>query len=91
MDLFALLVMNQHVLALFLCAPITVKDLQLHLWQKLILKLTLGVRLSLEEGCWSGKNPQKKYLKYAQTVYLVLPEIIEKLSVFHEDSSRDVQ
>ena len=54
MDLFALLVMNQHVLALFLCAPITVKDLQLHLWQKLILKLTLGVRLSLVEGSWSG-------------------------------------
>ena len=50
MDLFALLAMNQHVLALFLCAPITVKDLQLPLWQKLILKLIHGVRLSLEKG-----------------------------------------
>ena len=54
MDLFALLVMNQHVLVLFLCAPITVKDLQLPLWQKLILELTPGVRLSLEKGFWSG-------------------------------------
>ena len=83
--------MSQHVQALFLCAPIIVKDLQLALWQKLILKLTLGVRLSLEKGFLSGQSPQKRYPKYAQIVYLALPEIIEKLSAFHEGSNRDVQ
>ena len=41
--------MSQLALALFLCAPTTVKDLQLPPWQKLILKLTLGAKLSLEK------------------------------------------